>query len=327
MMRRPFTISCVLLIALSLASAQGRRRPPIPPADLPPLLQRAIDAAKTARYSGERTVEFRVGADRKVFRELILRDGQRARIEFPGDSEYRGQVIVERDGERQHYFPDANEIRILPARGDEPMRRLMFVLSRGRDRGFKVQVQGGGNVAGLGTELATVVDPHGNPMQKLWIHPNSGVVLRREAYDPTGSKIGGFEFTRINLRPRFDRGDFTIVRRGATVVTQADMVRRNAVALGLTPVLIPESRGYKLLGVRVMDRGPQKILMQSYASSNGRLTLFQVKAPLSPDKLRRMGGRGEVATHTWVVGDESFALVGDVSADELRTLARDIGSP
>src|SRR5438094_251063 len=105
-----------LLIALGLAAflpAQDHHHGNL--ADLPPLVRKSFMANRTSKYSGERTVEFKHGPDRASHVEYVLKDGIRTRIEFPDDSEYKGQIIVDDGQQRLHYYPDRNEIDAEPA--------------------------------------------------------------------------------------------------------------------------------------------------------------------------------------------------------------------
>ena len=79
-------------------------------ADLPPLVRKSVLSNRTAKgkYSGVRTVEFKRGPDRVSHVEYVLKSGIKTRIEFPDDSQYKGQTfsIVDDGHQRLHYFPD-----------------------------------------------------------------------------------------------------------------------------------------------------------------------------------------------------------------------------
>src|SRR5688572_30101052 len=101
------------------------------PADWPPILQRAFKSAFQLKYSGTRVVMFRRGPERRKTTEYVLKDGPRLRIEYPEDSLNAGQVIVENGRERQHFFPESNEIHVGPAMHDDAFEKLKMILRPG----------------------------------------------------------------------------------------------------------------------------------------------------------------------------------------------------
>lgn len=294
--------------------------------DLPPILQKSIKSHRTSRYSGQRTVEFKFGPERNNHIEYVLKDGVRSRTEFPGDSPYKGQIIVEDGTHRYHYFPDRNEIRIEPPRGREFGRHLRGPGPDGdhRHEPLRHTVVDGGPIAGFKTQLISASDANGNVLQKLWIEPRTGVVLKRVMFDPVGARIGYFEFSRINFNPKFAPGDFRIDRKGATVITPAMTARRLAMQLGLTPSILPESTGFQLEGARVLHPDGKDVLAQTYTGQEGRFTLFQLRAAVDQNRLQKMT-RGRLASYSWERGGQGFALLGDLPQPRLREIARLLG--
>lgn len=315
------------LICAGLAFGQDRDHDRDAKADLsklPPILRRVILSAEGARYSGERIVQFKRGADVDRHTEEVWKDGRRSRVEFPDDSPYHGQIIVDDGQERRHYYPDRNEIRMEPSHGSEAGRHLQASILRGLRRKFTNTESEGGKVAGLSTRLVTVADASGNTAQQLWVEPRSGVVLKRVLFDQVGAQIGYFEFRNVNFRPIFTPGTFTIDRKGATVITPAAEARRYALQLGLTPVVLPESSGFKLQFARIITPQGRNVLLQSFIGSEGRFTLFQMRGAVDPNRLQRMG-RERISTYSWTRGEESFALVGELSRDRLQQIAKFLG--
>jgi negative regulator of sigma E activity len=317
-MRLLIPVACILGCTLAAQSAAQEK-------EVPPLLQKAVRAASSLQYTGVRTVEFRTGPDRVVHDEYIIRDRLRSRVEFPEGSPFHGQIIVENDRERRHYFPEPlNEIRILPPRHVVTISRLDTMIQSAQRRGFTFQVGGSERIVGLSTRQVQFVDPQGNVQQRLWIDQNSGLIVRREMLDRGGSRMGFFEFKRVNFRPNIREEDFQINRRGAKVVTPAQEARSLADQHGLTLRLLPRSSGFALEAVRVLRMGEQVALSQIYSGPQGRLSLFQTRATVDPERMRRMA-RGDYKVHTWQRGEESFALVGELDVSALRELARRLG--
>src|SRR5438105_3986950 len=107
-MSRALAVFSLLVTFLPTAMPQTRT-------DLPVALRKALEAGPRLRYTGKRRVEFRRDGKTEAYTEIVTRDGNKMRIEFPAGSTYTGQVIVETKGVRKHFFPDKNEIHVSPA--------------------------------------------------------------------------------------------------------------------------------------------------------------------------------------------------------------------
>lgn len=300
----------------ALGSAQPARG-----GNLPASLRIAIANGPALSYSGTRVVEFRVGAELKRHVEFVRRNGQLTRIEFPRESEYAGQVIVEDGNQRRQYLPDSNEILVLPARREEAFDRLRAMMGAIRGGEVKVAANPGGPVAGFRTEAVAVRDLAGNPLQRLWIDPASGMILKREIFDRVGTRVGFFEFSGVQLNPQFRPEEFEIQRRGAAVVSPEMQLRRMARTSGLPVKLIPTGQGFRLESARVVRMAGEAVLVQTYVGSSGRLSLFTLKGDVDPAQARRLA-QGDFNVHVWKEGGTTFALVGDLTPQQLAALAR-----
>lgn len=287
---------------------------------LPPVLRQALRKGSIAKFSGTRIVEVMEGANRERYTEYVLRDGSKSRTWFPSGSPYAGQVIVEAADERRHYYPGRNEIHVGPARREEALVRLVGL---GKRRGIKFAVKDGGNVAGRPTVLVSISEESGNALQKLWIDRDQVVILKRELFDAVGNRVGFFEFTEVDYRPKFSGSDFELERKGARVVTPRDELMRMAKVMNLATVALPESEGYRLEWVRRLPGGRVPILQQSYTKLGVTLSLFQAGAEVNLPMLRKVPNG--IESLTWNRGGETFALIGNVSGDEIRRLARLLG--
>jgi outer membrane lipoprotein-sorting protein len=288
-------------------------------AAVPPVVRLAIRTARTLRYSGRRTVEFLSGADRKVHVEFVLKDGPRSRVWFPSDSPFAGQVIVEKGGKRTHYFPGRDAVETSTARGEEALARFVEMIKNARR--MRITVRPGGQVAGVKTQEAAVQDPSGNVVQRLWIDPDTGMILKRELYDRVGSKVGSFEFQTINYRPVIQPGDFEIARAGARRLKMRDRLLELSKDSGMVPYALEPAGGYNLIAARVLGKNRNAAtLVQTYRGPKGALTLFQTKAPIDAQRLKRLGA-DRYQSYTWKLDGVNFALVGDLSVAELRRVA------
>ena len=293
------------------------------PADWPPILQRAFKSAFQLKYSGTRVVIFRRGPERRKTTEYILKDGPRLRIEYPDDSMNAGQVIVENGRERQHFFPEVNEIHIGPAMHDDAFEKLRMFLRPGGRFPVKIALGQAEAVAGQRAGLVLLNDPRGNTIQRLWIDERTGLILKRELYDPVGAVVGSFEFTKVNYGPVIRREDFKIVRRGAQVITPEDKARRLMRENDMVQAFLPEDKYRKLMSSRILSRvAASKVLILTYEAGHGKppLSLVQVEGQLDRNRLNRLAGP-QLRTYTWTLSGRTFALMGDLTEDEIRGLA------
>lgn len=280
------------------------------------LLKRVVDGSSQVDYSGKRVIEFKVGPDMKAHTELVLRSAGRTRIDFPQGSSLSGQVIVEVPDRREHYFPDTNEIRILPPRRQDAVERLKFFVDE-RSR-FKFDVTSGGRVAGRTTQMITVSDTKGNKLQELWVDEQKPMVLKRTMFDPVGTLVGQFEFVSIDFEPRIPRDAFRIRRRGATYVTIEQYAERLAKEKGFAPALLNEGQA-KLEFAEMRQFMGKDVFVQVYEYAGKRVTLFQVEKNLDTSRL----GRGRnVAVHSWTFNGRSYALVAELPKSKLEELSR-----
>src|SRR5207253_2737633 len=181
--------------------------------------------------------------------------------EFPGESPLHGQVIVETATERRHYIPERNELQILPPRREEAYGRIAQMVA---NRKVVVNETSGGNVAGLATELVSISDQKGNVLQKLWIEPKTGMILKRELYDRGGTMHASSEFTQVNLRPLIHPTDFLLDVKGANVLTPEIVLNRLIRRGGYQNVRIPRGGPYRLEIVRQQKIAEQDVLVQQY---------------------------------------------------------------
>jgi negative regulator of sigma E activity len=266
-------------------------------------------------------IEFRRQGQPVRYSEIVTRDGPNTRIEFPDGSLYEGQIIVETAKERRHYFPDKNEIRVLPPRREEALHRLGR-LARNHEK-FMLSTVAGATIAGVKTSQVLVKDRAGNVMQRIYIEPRSGLLVKRQVFDPVGTQMGLYEFTRLRMNPRIDPLLFRLERKGAKVIRPIDTLRQVAASKGFQPAFLRPTTGYHLHFSRMHQPDGNDVLMQFYGSDKGRLSLYQTKAGLDPEKLSKFG-RGQVNVYTWKQNGYTLALVGNQDRETLRKLAAGI---
>lgn len=313
-------LGALILFGAALGQAPAiplREAQPLP--SMPPLLRLAIAQGPRLRYSGTRVVEFRRGPDALRHEEFVIRDGPLVRVEFPSDSSYAGQVIVENGRERRHYLPATNEIRIEPPRREEAFRRLLSQI-RGLGRDCHFSVGPGDVVARRRTRQVAIADKNGNVLQRLYIDPKTGAVLQLKLYDDVGTQRGFFTFKTIDYAPRIDPSLFRIERHGAIIVTPYDTLRQLCRSDGFKFVSLAPASGARLEFCRLQKIEGRSVLAQFYDTGRGHVSFFQVKAIVPANELRRFAHR-QVRFVNWTVGDRSYVLFGP-DEDLLERLAQ-----
>ncbi|MBC8064128.1 MAG: hypothetical protein H7Y17_04815 [Chlorobia bacterium] len=315
----------ILVIGLLASSFVGPSVRAQEGGNIPPLLEQAMKASKKLKYSGVRRVQMRFGPDLVQHTEYILKDGMRTRIWFPDEGSYRGQIIVEDESERRHYFPDRNQIDILPPRREEHFGR-MGKMGRGGQKAPPIfRIENGNEIAGVDTKKLEMVGPNGTVFMRMWIDPKSGLVLKRVFYNKAGEQQASSEFTRVDFSPQLKRSDFQLNIRGAKTISPrdrlAEMVQRGA----FQNVSLSPKDPFKLESTRIQRIENVPALVQVYVNKDGRVSFFQVKAAIDPNRLK-MSGRGErFSTYSWQKGGASFVLLGELPEAKLRELAQRLG--
>jgi outer membrane lipoprotein-sorting protein len=297
--------------------------------DVPPILVKAIEEQRVGHYTGRVLREFEKGAQNLKHQEIVFRDGKKTRIEFPPGSKYSGQIIVENGQSRLYYKPDENTLYVQPALHDESFGRLVSLARRAADKRITLNVESGERVAGISTQQVVVHDRFNTVTQRIFIDPNSGVVLKRIVFDSLGAQTGYFMFVQINLNPgAFSASLFQLSHSGAKVVTPADSLRQVAETEGFEPVVFPTSTGFQLEQSRVATIEKEKVLVESFGSDRGRVTLFELKNSVSQDRLKRMA-HGDNQVYSWQRGGKWYVLIGPKSEQQFAERAQTLytGTP
>jgi len=315
--RSRIALSVALGAAVLSACAQPgpASRPGGRPGELSPILRRMVESSGRLKYTGARTVEFRLNGERSRNVEFITVDGKNLRVEFAEGSPSFGKIIVENPRGRFQFDPSKNEIEQVPPQRDELVGRLRGLIMGPRKT--KILEAPGGAIAGRSTTAVTFSDPRGNPVQKIWIDTETGLPLKRDVFDPSGSRVGSYEFTRINYRPNIRPEDFEIRRRGAKVVAPSDRAKKASVTLGF------ESWGLggaaELVNARAIGE-KQDTLMLAYRVNGTRVSLFQTRGDVNAGRLRKFGG-DRLTSYRWSAHGSTFVLVGSLPEDQLKRLA------
>lgn len=317
-----FSLTACLLLTSTVAFAQ-RPGPRGERVDLPQDLKDALERAKTSRFSGTRTVTFVRAGRIETHNEFVTKDGGNLRIEFDKSSPYAGQIIVETQDSRKHYFPDKNEIRVAPSFGKKQFEGIRGLFRSPRGGKVRIESSPGGLVAGLQTTRYQVLDKNNNPIVQVFIEPRTGFIAKRVVFDPTGNIGGSYEFVKVTLNPRIVPGAFNIYRKGATVIRPIDELRKQVGSLNFPLLTLPNSSGYQLESVYVKEIRGAKVLVQNFGREDSRLTMFLTKSPLDSAELKKYE-RGELSSYVWSLNGVTLVMIGDQPEDRLRSLASQV---
>ena len=288
--------------------------------DFPPDLKEAFNRAKSLRFSGMRTVTVVRAGRVEIHNEYVTKDGGNLKIEFAPGSPFAGQIIVETQKERKHYFPDRNEIREYPSVGKKQFEGFRGNYRGGHSGPTHYDTSTGGVIAGLRCTKYQLSDTNNNPIVQIFIEPRSGMLVKRVLFDPTGNIAGSYEFVTLTLDPKIQSGAFKIVRKGATVVYPIDDLRRHSKTLGIPALSLPKSSGFLLENVYTRDVKGAKVIVESYVAEDSRLTVFLTKSELNASDLKR-NSRGELKSSVRTLNGLTIVIMGDQLEDRLRTLS------
>ncbi|MEI8282116.1 MAG: hypothetical protein WCG75_06915 [Armatimonadota bacterium] len=309
----------IALTTVSSAQDSGKVRRP----ELPTELKESFERAKNIRFSGTRTVTVVRAGKIETHNEYVTKDGPNLRIEFATGSPYSGQIIIETNKERKHYFPDKNEIREYPSFSKKQFEGFRSFGRGGKSGSMHFDTSTGGVIAGQKCTKFQLSDSSNNPVAQVYIEPRSGMTMKRVIFDQTGNIAGSYEFVTLTLDPKIQPGAFKIFRKGATVIRPSDDLRKVAKELGLPALALPKSSGYLLEGAYVRDVKGAKVLVQSYGSDDSRITVFMTKSTLNASDLRR-SNRGELVSSLRTLNGVTIVLMGDQTEDRLRTLSNQL---
>ena len=326
------TLGCVSSCA-PFALAQHKRQGHELPSDTPAVIRKVLEQGFRARYSGTRLVELRKGGTWEKRTELVMSDGPRRRIEFQRGSPQFGEIIFEFPDKRLHYFPATNECLVLPPMREEFMgrlRRATEIVYGGRQGdgpkggGVDIRIEPGTSIANRRTQLISIVDRRGNPMQKIWVDQESGLLLKREMYDFGGAMVANAEFIKVDINPNLRREDFELKRRDVRFIRPAEQASRIAKELKLPAFGLRTSPKLRLESARKIKFGTFDALALVYNDPQGRLTLFAVDSTLDKAKLDRLSKSQGVNSAVAARGGGTLILIGNRDSSILERMIRDI---
>lgn len=305
-----------LLTLVALAGAAPAFAQPAP--SYPPEITKYLRLQSRVNAAGIRNVTLMVDGQMRTFRERVLKQGLNMRIEF-ADGPNAGSFTVESGGRRFLVNPARREARTMAPMGASFAPASLMSRLQGREGRWEKST--GGDIAGAKTVRWDVFDSRNRIMQRFWVEPNRGLILKRQIFDENGRVVGGFEFEVVKFDVEMASNAFS-VPTDFRIIRPLEELKVACQRASLTPVILDPALGYNLDAVRILSaqRG-SGIVMSVYADETTQLSLYIMKQPLNTERLRRLTGQ-RLKFYSWQQGGQYLTLIGALPQEELARLAR-----
>lgn len=296
-----------LLTIMLLSSAAMRADAEAPEAR--EIFQKMAEAFRTVDFKGRFTFMSQAPEGSQIREARMIRKApNKICIELLWPAEERGTVMVMNGKERWHVQGEKAPERVRGRRPFLPPNRMAESLlkeARLLLRNYGVQVFEGGHVAGRSAYLVEIDSKtRVRPSAKIWVHKETGVILRTEHYDSQKRLRDLLIYSRIDFHPEIDeamfqRPDEVRTDRGPgggrdreeiwnSEQGELDLEKiREAAQLS---VVVPEQApsGFTLQNIQIIKFGERKSVQLSYTDGLATLSVFQS----SSDEGGRDGRRG-----------------------------------
>jgi hypothetical protein len=332
-----------LLVFAASAQPGGRQ----PGGELPthPLLEQVRKAADSVKLAGVREVVMvRANGGPSRFRERVLQDGAKIRIEYSAGGPFEGQIIVDNGVVQHHFVPEKNEIRERPSFGQPWMMFGRRATTGGPPRGQRpsgdrpsgerrpatggpgwvseiVQEPRSQKVAGITTTVLSFNGRDKRVFSRMWIEPRRKAVLKSQVYDPAGKVVGGFEYVAVKFDPVIPSGAFVLNVPGAKRIQLEDEAEKAFKETKLPYFGFEKGSGWKLTSVRKMSGERLKFVALTYSRDGKRVTLFITPEGVDRARLEQMAG-GRTKVYTWKDDGVNLVLMGGMDETVLKQLSR-----
>lgn len=350
-MERSRFILTVLGGALSILAAHGQGPGRQPAGDFPthPLLEEVRKAGSSVKLAGVREVILvRANGGPTKFRERVLQDGQKVRIEYSAGGPYEGQIVVDNGIVQHHYVPEKNEIRERPSFGQPWM---MFGRRNGGGGGGGQPPRGGPppgerpandrrqppggpgwvtnivkepksqKVAGITTTVLSFNGRDKRVFSRMWIEPQRKAVLKAEVYDPAGKVVGGFQYVAVKFDPVIPASAFVLNVPGAKRIQLEDEAEQAFKETKLPYFGFEKGTGWKLTSVRKMTGERLRFVALTYSRDGRRVTLFVTPEGVDRARLEQLAG-DRTKVFIWKDDGVNLVLMGGMEETVLKQLSR-----
>ncbi len=331
---------------LALASAQSSGRQPGGGSPTHPLLEEVRKAGASVKLAGVREVIMvRTNGGPSKFRERVLQDGLKVRIEFSAGGPYEGQIIVDNGAVQYHYVPEKNEIRERPSFGQPwmmfgrrsssggqaprgggapPTERLSENRRPPEGQGWVTEIvkeAKSQKVAGISTTVLSFNGRDKRVFSRMWIEPKRKAVLKAQVYDPAGKVVGGFQYVAIKFDPVIPASAFVLNVPGAKRIQLEDEAEKAFRDSKLPYFGFEKGSGWKLTSVRKMSGERLKFVALTYTRDGRRVTLFVTPEGVDRERLEQLAG-DRTKVYIWKDDGVNLVLMGGMDESVLKQLSR-----
>lgn len=331
----------VLLVFAAAAQGPGRQPAGEPPTH--PLLEEVRKVGGRIKLAGVREVILvRANGGPTKFRERVLQDGLKVRIEYSAGGPYEGQIVVDNGVVQHHYVPEKNEIRERPSFGQPWM---MFGRRNGgggggqpprsdRNSNERRPAPGGPGwvteivkepqsqkVAGITTTVLSFNGRDKRVFSRMWIEPKRKAVLKAQVYDPAGKVVGGFQYVAVKFDPVIPSSAFVLNVPGAKRIQLEDEAEKAFKETKLPYFGFEKGAGWKLTSVRRMSGERLKFVALTYTRDGRRVTLFVTPEGVDRSRLEQMAG-DRTKVYIWKDDGVNLVLMGGMDESVLKQLSR-----
>jgi len=262
-----------------------------------------------------------------------------------------GRTIIEDGSQQWTYFPRSSTLlhrrQVLPLTRKQASAKYELL-----KRNYSLTLDPIPTAVAGRKAFRLLISPRdqGGTVIKLWIDPDTGMVLRKEQYHSDGAFDTIMYFSDISVDNRLRADDFSVSRlrskkarlvelssAGETVIKRADASRY----LGTTAVLPTNLGGFELQSVTIMHERRGPTLHLRYSDGLASLSLFESSrsskqastiahshpVDMHASKPGRAVERYSYNLLNWDTARLNFTLIGDVRVDRLAGYADSLRVP
>lgn len=298
------------------------------------LLEKVMSAPERVEFHGVWQKSFRYrGEWFETEQEIWHRRPNRTKILFLRPEKVRGAVLI-REGTRVVFLPAAGGKGVRHTRryaggffGEDVNTRRLDVLVKN----YEVISGDSGVILGRRAVEVRIVPRYAHRSRlTLWIDEETGLVLKMQKYGPDGDLASQAKFTELtfglpadfDIDVRSDGRESSTDSRQVEVFADLESFLSEKRAAFYLPKAVPP--GFVLDRIRAIRKEGREVYHFMYTDGLGWISLFE-RAKAETDERERARAdtveqKGTIMVLHGEVGDVGYALVGEVTVDELETM-------
>lgn len=321
------TILALLVLATALAAHSDQM-------DGRAALKKMFEAESKVSYIAHEVTTLARGPAMTSEQTVYKAGDKGMRMEYTSPDGLKGEIRADDGHVLAHYIPEKKVLRMRQSRLASAHSWMAHA-----DRMFgrvDVEMVGRDKMAGRSAYVVEI-KPHSGrgPSRKIWIDTEKWIKLKTEEIGPDGTVLSMSYFTKIDFVGSISGQKFHVdAPPGVRVeheehephTVPIERAKHEAGFQVLVPSYLPQ--GFKSEGAAVIPFRDGKIVAIRYTDGVSMFSLFQTPGErLNPrfiERLHHGPDRAGMEVFTWRVGDISFTIVGQISQDEIRRIARSV---